>query len=255
MDSKERLIKLIEENKMDGAIGVARSYREFGREFIYNILKDIEKMDSTLFLLDREKIIDNLFRPFRMLEEGFLAGITRKNGLRRQAAYLLIKSIEEGTATGSKYGQYFKEYLDEIEEALGEQGRSFFEKRSAILRRMIKMANHLDSKGLSKEADYLDKIILKFSQEKKSKEEYEDYAFKVLSKMLTHMAEEEVAVSRENLPLKLEAKPARALYNEFMGHRSFPETNSNIKKVDPSIKYLSLPALKKWSNPVSVIIF
>jgi hypothetical protein len=121
-----------------------------------------------------------------------------------------------------------------------EEGRSFFEKSSnKMMGKLVRLANHLDSKGLIKEADYLDKIILKFSQEKKSKEENEEHAFKVLSRMLTYMAEEEITVSRENLPIKLEGKSARALYNEFMGNSSFPETNSSIKNVDPSIKNLS----------------
>jgi hypothetical protein len=34
-----------------------------------------------------------------------------------------------------------------------------------MLNKLIKLANHLDSKGLSKEADYLDNIILKYSNE------------------------------------------------------------------------------------------
>ena len=33
-----------------------------------------------------------------------------------------------------------------------------------MLKKLIKLANHLDSKKLSKEADYLDKIIEKYSQ-------------------------------------------------------------------------------------------
>lgn len=34
-----------------------------------------------------------------------------------------------------------------------------------MLNKLIKLANHLDSKGFSKEADYLDNIILKYSNE------------------------------------------------------------------------------------------
>ena len=55
------------------------------------------------------------------------------------------------------------------------------------------------------------------------------------------------------MPIKLEAKPARALYDEFMGNSSFPETNSSIENLDPSIQYVSFNKSKHEMTVVIVV--
>ena len=42
-----------------------------------------------------------------------------------------------------------------------------------MIKQLIKLANHLDKKGLQKEADYLDAVIYKFSQEQNSQDSNE----------------------------------------------------------------------------------
>ena len=249
--SKEKIIEIINENFDTGTKSILDAYGEGGIGFFDFMEKSLPRDFKKNFLLNKEDFAKKM-ELYIMQIKAFLSGITRMGGLRREVADLLIEYVNEITES-EIMGTFVRETLDDAEERFNEEGRSFFEKRSAILCRMIKMANHLDSKGFSKEADYLDKIILKFSQEKKSKEEYEKSAFEVLSKMLTYMAEEKITVSGENLPIKLEAKPARALYDEFMGNSSFPETNSSIENLDPSIQYVSFNKSKHEMTVVIVV--
>ena len=39
-----------------------------------------------------------------------------------------------------------------------------------MIKQLIKLANHLDKKGLTKEADYLDTVISKYAEEQKSED-------------------------------------------------------------------------------------
>jgi len=255
IDSKEKIVKIINENADLGTKSILDAYGEGGRRFFDFMEKSLPRDFEKFFLLNEENFA-NKMELYIMQIKGFLSGITRARGLRREVADLLIEYANELTES-KMMGDLVKKTLDDAEERFNEEGRSFFEKRSAMLRRMIKMANHLDSKGLSKEADYLDKIILKFSQEKKSEEENEEFVFEILSKMLTYMAQEKITVSRENLSIKLDAKPARALYNEFEGGSSFYENNipdNSLKNLDPSIHKISFSSFPEYEMTVEIMV-
>ena len=50
-----------------------------------------------------------------------------------------------------------------------------------MIKKLIKLANHLDSKGLIKEADYIDNILIKYSNDDNTKSDFDD-SFDVVNK-------------------------------------------------------------------------
>lgn len=109
-------------------------------------------------------------------------------------------------------------------------------KKATLFEKLIKLANHLDSKGLAKEADYLDNVILKMS----SKEaEYEKYVAEKISKIITKISGKEVEIENLNTSITFEGESAQNIYNEFMGQRSFgkeEDLTGDIKGLDDAIK-------------------
>lgn len=99
-----------------------------------------------------------------------------------------------------------------------------------MLKNLIKLANHLDSNGLSKEADHVDWIIFKFSNEQNSEYKLEQDALATLSVILKKMTEADIYLTSKNESIKLEAKEARNLYDHFMANDI-----AYLKRLDPSI--------------------
>ena len=50
-----------------------------------------------------------------------------------------------------------------------------------MIKKLIKLANHLDSKGLIKEADYIDNILIKYSNDDNTKSDFDD-SFDIVNK-------------------------------------------------------------------------
>jgi hypothetical protein len=109
-------------------------------------------------------------------------------------------------------------------------------KKATLFQKLIKLANHLDSKGLAKEADYLDNVILKMS----SKEaEYKKYIAEKISKIIGKISGREVDIGNPNASVTFDGEFAQNIYNEFMGQKSFgkeEDLTGDIKELDPAIK-------------------
>ena len=67
-----------------------------------------------------------------------------------------------------------------------------------MIKNLIKLANHLDKKGLHKEADYLDKVIFKYSNDESTKDEVE-HMMSISESLQSHTNEPEVGQKVKNI--------------------------------------------------------
>lgn len=93
----------------------------------------------------------------------FLMSISRSDNMRADAFSLLLDLFR--TVGGKEAERSLKNFIMDMEAELNKEDRSFlFKLSSKSFNDLILFANHLDSKGLVAEANYLDSLIRKLSR-------------------------------------------------------------------------------------------
>ena len=93
----------------------------------------------------------------------FLLSISREDNMRADAFDLMLDLFR--TVGGREAERILNNFIMDMEAELNDEGRSFlFKLSSKSFNNLILFANHLDSKGLVAEANYLDSLIRKSSR-------------------------------------------------------------------------------------------